>query len=89
VKFKIFGFTISNEDSTSELSSTGAKAKTNTSMAKITKALEELEAKQLKYSEYKLQELSGLSINTIKKYRPFIERERERVSRTLFTSLTR
>lgn len=84
MKFKIFGFTISNENNDLELASLGARAKTTTSKEKISQALKEIERKQIKYSEYKLQKQSGLSINTIKKYRKFIEQEQKRINKTLF-----
>jgi len=49
------------------------QTKINTSLKKITEALEKMEAKQVKYSEYALQKESGVSINTIKKYRAEID----------------
>jgi len=58
------------------LSEMGAEAKRDKSKEKINEALQEIKVKQLKYSEYRLQQLSGLSINTIKKYRDYIENER-------------
>jgi len=59
-----------------ELSERGAQAKRDRSKEKIDEALQEIRAKQLKYSEYRVQQISGLSINTIKKYRSYIEAER-------------
>ena len=59
-----------------ELSERGAQAKRDRSKEKIDEALQEIREKQLKYSEYRVQKISGLSINTIKKYREYIEAER-------------
>lgn len=81
MKLKIFGFTITNEEN--KLALNGARAKTDTTKEKLISALQEIENKQLKYSEYKLQKISGVSINTIKKYREFIEEQRELVNRKL------
>mgnify|MGYP007006691206 CR=1 FL=1 len=84
MKFQIFGFTISNEDEKKmDLSSTGAIANIDKSKAKISMAIQEIEDKQIKYSEYRLQKITGISLNTIKKYREFIEAERERISNRL------
>jgi hypothetical protein len=83
MKFKIFGITISNEDDNMKLSSTGASANIDKSKQKISQALQEIENKQLKFSEYRLQKISGVSLNTIKKYREFIAEERERLNNRL------
>jgi len=50
-----------------------SEKKVNTSLKKIKEALERMEQKQTKYSEYALQKESGVSINTIKKYRAEID----------------
>jgi len=78
MKFKLFGFTISNEDG-NNLARSGAKAKTDTTKTKLVSALQEIENRQLKYSEYRLQKVSGISINTIKKYREFIVEEQGKI----------
>ena len=71
-KIKIFGYVITIERE-GEKQRKAVKAKVNTSLKKITEALEKMEAKQVKYSEYALQKESGVSINTIKKYRTEID----------------
>lgn len=81
MKFKIFGFTISNE--AKKLSDNRAKAKIDTSKQKLTTALQEIEDKQLKFSEYRLQKITGLSLNTIKKYREFIAEEQSKIRNRL------
>ena len=81
MKFKIFGFTISNESENQ--TEKANQSKINTTKEKLINALQEIENKQLKYSEYRLQKVSGLGINTIKKYREFIAEEQKKVSRKL------
>lgn len=81
MKFKIFGFTISNEDE--KTTEKANQTKIDTSKEKLISALKEIEDKQLKYSEYRLQKLSGLSLNTIKKYREFIEVEQSKIRNRL------
>jgi len=81
LKFKIFGFTISNEDE--KTTEKANQTKIDTSKEKLISALKEIEDKQLKYSEYRLQKLSGLSLNTIKKYREFIEVEQSKIRNRL------
>lgn len=75
MKIKLFGFVLSNEKS--NLSKIGASSKVDMTKKKILSALYEIETNKLKYSEYRLQKISGLSINTIKKYREFIEIEKD------------
>lgn len=71
-KIRIFGYIITIEKE-GEKQQKAAQAKVNTSLKKITEALQRMEAKQIKYSEYALQKESGVSINTIKKYRDEID----------------
>ena len=71
-KIKLFGYIITIEKE-GEKQRKAVQAKINTSIKKITKAIEKMEAKQMKYSEYALQKESGVSINTIKKYRTEID----------------
>ena len=71
-KFKLFGYKITIEKE-GEKQERATKAKINNSLKKIEEALKVMEEKQVQYSEYALQKESGLSINTIKKYRPQID----------------
>ena len=74
MEFSIFGVKISIGDShKTELSKSGAAAKKATTKQKLKKSLQQMQEQNIKYSEYKLQQISGLSINTIKKYRNYIE----------------
>lgn len=76
MKFKIFNYEVTisitpvDEISTSKASA----AKVNTSLKKIEKALKSMREKEVEYTEYALQKESGVSINTIKKYRDDIEK---------------
>jgi len=78
MKFKIFGKIIEIKAKNKELYEYGAEAKRNRSIKKISEALEQMKKENLKYSEYKIRKISGLSINTIKKYRQYIEKWREK-----------
>jgi hypothetical protein len=68
IKIKLFGYKITIEKQ-GEKQQKASRAKVATSLKKISAALEKMEDKQMKYSEYKLQRESGVSVNTIKKYR--------------------
>ena len=72
IKFKLFGYKITIERE-GEKQRKAVASKVNTSLRKITEALETMQQKQVKYSEYGLQKESGVSINTIKKYRSEID----------------
>jgi len=48
-------------------------------LKKIEKALISINENKVKYSEYALQKESGVSINTIKKYRSEIEKMRKTI----------
>ncbi len=72
IKLKIFGYKITIEKE-GEKQERATEAKIATSLFKITEALKRMESKQEKYSEYALQKESGVSINTIKKYRAEID----------------
>lgn len=86
MKLEFFGYVIEikkkdeaeQKHEQQELSEQGARAKRDKSREKIDRALQEIRDKQLKYSEYRVQQISGLSINTIKKYRGYIEAERDK-----------
>ena len=74
MKFKLFNheITITPADETSTSKATAAKV--NTSLKKIEKGLISMNEMNVKYSEYTLQKHSGVSINTVKKYRDEIEK---------------
>lgn len=76
MRIELFGFVLSNEKS--KLSKIGSTSKVSTTKKKILSALQDIETNNLKYSEYRLQKISRLSINTIKKYRDFIEIEKNK-----------
>jgi len=75
IKITLFGYRITIEKE-GEKQRKAVKTKVDTSRKKIEEALEKMEAKQVNFSEYALQKESGLSINTIKKYRDFISEKR-------------
>jgi len=83
MKIKILGYEITLTKERDSLSTQGANAKIEKSLESIKKALDEIENKGLKYSEYRVQKLSGISINTIKKYRTEIDSYRSEISRSL------
>jgi hypothetical protein len=63
-----------------KLSKSGANAKKQKTIKKLKEALEVMKNSHYKYSEYRLQKISKLSINTIKKYRPEIEKIRKDIN---------
>jgi len=87
MKWKIFGYELSltklSEKKGETLAKQGQKALTDKSLTAIYSALDEIENRGLKYSEYRVQKLSGISINTVKKYRTEIEEHRAKNSRSL------
>lgn len=72
MKFTIFGYEIIVQKKNA-LQAKASEAKVNKSLKKIYDALKTMDKKQIKYSEYALQKESGVSINTIKKYRSEID----------------
>ena len=58
----------------------GTEAKRKKVIEKLKEALEIMKNSHYKYSEYKLQKISKLSINTIKKYRIEIEKIRKEIN---------
>ena len=82
--FNLFGYEFKFHKETRKLHSIGAEAKTNQSWEKIKDGLDQIEARQIKYSEYRLQKVSGVSINTIKKYRYKISQYRGQANTNLF-----
>lgn len=84
MKISLFGVEIEIKKKEEPLYKKGVEAKKKQSWEKIEKALEEIEKKQKSFSEYQIQKLSGVSINTVKKYREEIKKWREkRVSKQL------
>jgi len=78
LKFKILGYEIIIQKA-NELQKKASAAKVNKSLKKIEEALILMKQKEIKYSEYALQKESGVSINTIKKYRKEIENIRKTI----------
>lgn len=78
MKINVFGIEISIGKTKTNLSKIGAKAKTEAVKKRIREALFELHKQGIPYSEYQLQKQSKLSINTIKKYRDYIQKERQK-----------
>ncbi len=72
MNINIFGFKISIAKK-DELSALGAAAKVEQTQEKLFAGYKEILEKNYKYSEYRLAKTSGLSINTVKKYRDHIE----------------
>jgi retron-type reverse transcriptase len=84
MKINLFGFEFSLNKTKNNLAKQGQKALKDKSLEAIHKALDEIENRGLKYSEYRVQKLSNLSINTVKKYREEIALYRANNSRDLF-----
>lgn len=76
MKINIFGYEIKIGKQEPKLQELGAKAKTEQSWTKIKEGLDHIDQHQLDYSEYRLQKVTGVSINTIKKYRDKIDQYR-------------
>jgi len=83
--FSLFGYEFSLHKKKKKLHTMGAEAKTAQAWQKIQDSLEQIEKQQLKYSEYRLQKISGVSINTIKKYRQQIAKYRSEAKTNLFS----
>ena len=77
-KIQILGYEVTISK-VNELQKMASAAKSNTALKKIEKALISMNESAVKYSEYALQKESGVSINTIKKYRPEIEKIRKTI----------
>jgi len=77
-KIQILGYEITISK-INELQKMASAAKSNTALKKIEKALISMNENKVKYSEYALQKESGVSINTIKKYRSEIEKMRKNI----------
>lgn len=83
MKLKLFGYEFTLKKEQNSFAQQGQKALTDKSLKSIYKALDEIENRGLKYSEYRVQKLSNLSINTVKKYRAEITTYRAEHSRSL------
>jgi hypothetical protein len=84
MKLNIFGYEFTLIPESETLQAQGARTKKKQSWKKIKKVLDDMERRHVKYSEYQLQQQSGLSINTVKKYRGEIEEYREKIRVSLF-----
>jgi hypothetical protein len=84
MKINLFGYEFSIKKGKSSLAKQGQKALKDKSLEAIHKALDEIENRGLKYSEYRVQKLSKISINTVKKYRDEIAHYRAMHKRDLF-----
>lgn len=84
IGFNLFGYEFSLHKEKKKLQALGAEAKTAQSWQKIQEGLEQIDKQQLDYSEYRLQQVSKVSINTIKKYRHKIAKHRGEANSNLF-----
>ncbi len=84
MKFNIFGYKFRLIPESQTLQAIGARTKKKQSWDKIKETLYDMERRHAPYSEYQLQQQSGLSINTIKKYRSKIEEYRRQIRVSLF-----
>jgi hypothetical protein len=84
MKFNILGYRFSLIPESQTLQAQGARIKKKQSWDKIKETLDDMERRHVQYSEYQLQQLSGMSINTIKKYRSEIVEYREKIRVSLF-----
>ena len=83
--FNLFGYEFSLHKEKKKLHTIGAEAKTVQAWQKIQEGLEQIDKQQLGYSEYRLQQVSKVSINTIKKYRQQIAKYRGEANTNLFS----
>lgn len=84
--FNLFGYEFSLHKEKKKLHAIGAEAKTVQAWQKIQEGLEQIDKQQLDYSEYRLQQVSKVSINTIKKYRHKIAKYRGEANTNLFST---
>ena len=85
LNFNLFGYEFKLHKEKKKLHTIGAEAKVAQSWQKIQEGLEQIDKQQLDYSEYRLQQVSKVSINTIKKYRQQIAKYREEANTNLFS----
>ena len=62
-----------------QLNKLGTEAKRKKTLEKLERALKIMKNSRYKFSEYRLQKISKLSINTIKRYRKEINDIREKI----------
>lgn len=84
MNFNIFGHVLTLVSKSETLQAKGARTKKEQSWKKIKDTLDDMENRHTSYSEYLLQQESGLSINTIKQYRSEIEEYRKQIRVSLF-----
>jgi hypothetical protein len=76
---KLFGFEITRTKSKgTELAKAGTVSRQENVKKKLIEGIREIKEKELKYSNYRLQKITNVSINTIKKYKDFINQELEK-----------
>jgi len=85
MQINLFGYELKLGKQSPRLQDLGAKAKKEESWNKIKTGLDHINQYQLDYTEYRLQKVSGVSINTIKKYREQISEYRTKYSLNLFS----
>ncbi|MCK5538465.1 MAG: hypothetical protein KAI79_16685 [Bacteroidales bacterium] len=85
IGFNLFGYEFSLHKEKKKLHEIGAEAKKEQSWEKIKDGLDQIDKQQLDYSEYRLQQVSKVSINTIKKYRYQIAKYRGEANTNLFS----
>jgi len=76
MELNLFGYTFKVGKQKDKLYMLGAEAKKEQVWNKIKKGLDHINQYQLDYTEYRLQKVSGVSINSIKKYRERITQYR-------------
>ena len=86
LNFNLFGYEFSLHKKKKKLHTIGAEAKAAQAWQKIQNGLEQIDRQQLDYSEYRLQQVSKVSINTIKKYRKRIAKYRGEANTNLFSN---
>jgi hypothetical protein len=76
---KLFGFEITRTKTKGkQLAEAGTLSRQESVKKKLIEGITEIKEKELKYSNYRLQKLTNVSINTIKKYKDFINQELEK-----------
>jgi hypothetical protein len=84
MELNFFGYEFKVGKQKPKLHDLGATAKKEQAWKNIKDGLDHINQYQIEYSEYRLQKLSGVSINTIKKYREQIAEYRTKYSISLF-----
>lgn len=86
INFNLFGYEFKLNKEKKKLHTIGAEAKTAQAWQKIQDGLDQINRQQIDYSEYRLQQVSQVSINTIKKYRHKIAKYRGEANTNLFST---